>query len=265
MKELLEEIKMLYKYFNNENYIFFVLFLISIIYIFSTEKNKKIKDFFVFYSAIILIIIWNPICIYILNKFINIGSMYRIYYMLPNCITISYALTKIIEKNDKLVKKMVALIGIALVIICYGTCIFNEYSTTKVSNYYKLPDETVQIAYMISGDKETEHKKAIVPYGMSSQIRQVCGNIKLYYSRIVTNPKDENGNSLPHDTDDASNYEPVQKLNSGDAKYIANLCKNSNTNYVVFSKSTTLAEKIEEYGFEQYGETENYVIYRLVD
>ena len=77
MKELLDEIVMLYKYFNNENYLFFVLFIISIIYISITEKNKKIKDFFVWYSIVVMFIIWNPLCIYILIKFINIGAMYR--------------------------------------------------------------------------------------------------------------------------------------------------------------------------------------------
>lgn len=263
MKELLNEIEVLYKYFNNENYIFFVIFLISIIYIFSTEKDKKIKDFFVGYSIFILIIIWNPVCIYVLNKFINFGAMYRIYYMLPNCITIAYALTKIVEKNDNHIKKTIAILGMAVIIMFFGNSIFNQYTTVKVNNYYKLPDEVVQIAYIISGDKEIENKKAIVPYGMSSQIRQVCADIEMYYSRLVSNPKDENGNSLPHDTDDASNYPPVQNLNNGNVEYIAQICKESGTNYVVFSKSTILSEKMENYNFKLYSETENYTIYRL--
>ena len=181
MKELLNEIEILYKYFNNENYIFFAIFLISIIYIFSTEKDKKIKDFFVGYSILILIIIWNPICVYFLNKFINFGAMYRIYYMLPNCITIAYALTKIVEKNDNFIKRIVAVLGISVIIMLFGKSIFNQYTTVEVNNYYKLPDEVVQIAYLISGDKEIENKKAIVPYGMSSQIRQVCADIEMYY------------------------------------------------------------------------------------
>lgn len=263
MEELLKEIEILYKYFNNENYIFFAIFLISIIYIFSTEKNKKIKDFFVGYSIMILVIIWNPICIYVLNKFINFGAMYRIYYMLPNCITIAYALTKIVEKNDKYLKKFTAVFGMSAIIMFFGNSIFNQYTTVKVNNYYKLPDEVVQIAYMISGDTETEKKKAIVPYGMSSQIRQVCADIEMYYSRIVSSSKDENGNNLPHDTDDASTYLPVKNLNEGNVEYIVNICKQSNTNYVVFPKTTILSDEMENYNFELYNQTENYNIYRL--
>lgn len=262
MNELIEEIKMLYKYFNNENYLFFGLFLLSIIYIFSTEENKKVRDFFVVYSIFVLAIIWNPICIYIFNKMINIGSMYRLYYMLPTYISIAYAGTKIIEKNKKTLGKLFATILTVLVIILCGNCIFNESTTIKVSNYYKLPDESVEVAYAISKDTETTYKKAIVPYGMSSHIRQICADIELYYTRVVFNPKDENGNSLPHDSDDASNYPPVKNHNEGNVEYIVNLCKKSNINYVVFPKATLLTDKMENYNFSVYKETNEHIIYR---
>ena len=183
--------------------------------------------------------------------------------MLPTCITIAYALTKIVEKNEKYFKKIIAVLGMSVIIIFFGNSIFNQHTTVEVNNYYKLPDEVVEIAFIISGDTENERKKAIVPYGMSSQIRQVCADIELYYSRLVYNSKDENGNSFPHDTDDASNYPPVKNLNDGNVEYIAKLCKESNTNYVVFPKTTNLTYKMENYNFELYNQTKNYDIYRL--
>ena len=265
MKELLDEIEMLYKYFNNENYLFFAIFLLSIIYIFSIEKNKKIKDFFVGYSVFILIIIWNPICIYFFNKMINIGAMYRIYYMLPTCITIAYAGTKIIENCKNTINKLLSLMGLVIIIATYGNCIFNTTSTIKVGNYYKLPDESVEVAYIISADKETDYKKAIVPYGMSSHIRQISPDIQLCFSRVISNPKDENGNDLPHDTDDPSFYEPVVNHNNGNVEYITKLCIESGINYVVFPKTTKLSHEMEDYGFERYEETREYIIYRRIE
>ena len=184
--------------------------------------------------------------------------------MLPTCISIAYAITKLIENCKTTKTKLAALACTSILIVFFGKCIFNKFTTEKFSNFYKLPDETVAVAYLIAGDTETEEKKALVPYGMSSQIRQVCPEIKLYYSRIVSNPKDENGNSLPHDTDDPSNYEPVQRLNSGDVQYITNLCKKSNTNYIVFDKNIPLKDRPENFGFEVYAETEKHLIYRLL-
>ena len=236
MSELIDEIKMVYSYFNDEDYVFFSIFLLSIIYIFITEKNKKVKDFFVFYSIFILAVIWNPICIYVLNKFINIGSMYRIYYMLPTCISIAYAITKLIENCKTTKIKLIAFASTSIFIVFFGNCIFNKLTTEKFSNLYKLPDETVAVAYLIAGDTETTEKKAIVPYGMSSQIRQICPEVKVYYSK---------------------------RLNSGDVEYITNLCKKSNTNYIVFDKNIPLQDNPEDFGFELYAETEKHLIYKL--
>lgn len=264
MKDLLDEIQMLYKYFNDEKYVFFALFLLSIIYIFITEKNKKIKDFFVGFSVFILLVIWNPIGIYVLNKFINIGSMYRIYYMLPTCVSIAYALTLLIRSCHNKIEKFIVFTCSMILIPFFGECIFNETTTIKVNNLYKLPDDTVEVAYAIASDTETTDKKAMVPYFMSAQIRQVCPEIKLCYSRIIFNPKDENGNSLPHDTDDPANYEPVQNLNSGNVAYVTDYCKKQKANYIVFDKNVTLNDNIEKYGFKLFTETSNHKIYKIV-
>ena len=263
MSKLIDEIKTLFEYFNNGDYIFFLFFLLSIITIFYFEKDIKIRDFFTWYSIIILGVIWNPICIWVLNKFINMGAMYRIYYMLPLVISIAYALTKIIEKNKNIFQKLLMVFVFTVLIVIFGECIFNQYSTIKVNNLYKLPDETVQVAKIISEDNETTYKKAIVPYEMSSHIRQLYANVELYYTRIISNPKDENGNPRPYDTDEPLNYKPVQKLNAGDVPYITDLAKKNNINYVVFSRATVLSDKMENYGFELYKQTVTYDIYRL--
>lgn len=262
MQNLINEIKTLYKYFNGENYVFFAVFLISIVIIFTREKNKRIKDFFVGYTLVIFLVIWNPICIYLLNKFINIGSMYRIYYMLPNILTIAYAMTKVVEIESK-VRKAIAVLAMCFVIINCGRLFYNELTMIKVNNNFKLPDEDVEIARIIADDEQTDYKKALVPYGMSSHIRQIEPQIKMLYTRVVTNIKDANGNSMPQDSDDPANYRPVQILNSGNARDIAEMCRKNKVNYVVMNKSTQLIESMENYGFELYKSTDNYNVYKL--
>jgi hypothetical protein len=135
------------------------------------------------------------------------------------------------------------------------------YETKKYNNFYKLPDETVLVANIIYNDDTYEEKMAIVPYGMSSQIQQIYPSIDLLYTRIITRPKDENGNPLPTDADDPSGYEPIQKINEGDTAYIANLCDEKNINYVVFSKTLELQEPIEKYNFKVLEETDENIVY----
>lgn len=261
MENLINEIKLLYKYFNNENYVSFALFLISILIIFKIENNRKIKDFFVAYSVFILFIIWNPLCIWVLNKFINFGSMYRVYFMLPTIFTIAYAFVKLIENENK-IKKFILVVCISVSIVLVGGCICDETNMIKVYNYYKLPDEEVKIAQLIGNDDTTEYKKAMVPYGMSSRIRQISPQIIMAYSRVVNNKSDENGNALPEDTDNPSNYEPVNIFNEGNVENIEKYCKENKINYLVVSKVAVLSEPVENRGFYLYEQTDNYYIYK---
>ena len=82
MEETVKNIKVLFEYFNGGQYLSFMVFIIATIYIWLTEKDKKIRDFFTWYTIIVLLIIWNPLAVSIFNKFINFSSLYRLYYML---------------------------------------------------------------------------------------------------------------------------------------------------------------------------------------
>ena len=66
-----EKVKTLFEYFNANDYMFFIIFVISIIYILFTEKEKKVKILLTAYSVIIMCIIFNPLAIKIFEKMIN--------------------------------------------------------------------------------------------------------------------------------------------------------------------------------------------------
>lgn len=261
MKDAIKNTETLFKYFNGGVYTSFIIFIAATIYILIIEKNKKIKDFFVWYTVVILLVVWNPVAIYILNKFINFAALYRIYFMLPLYVTISYAFTKLISRRKNVIIKN------SLIVVLIGyICFFHSESvfknvTYKYNNFYKLPDESVKVADIIYNDDTYKEKKAIVPYGMSSQIQQIHASINLLYTRIVTNPKDENGKPMPTDSDDPAGYEPIEKINEGDTKYLDNLCKENMINYVVLSKNLVLQEPMEKYNFEELEKTDENIIY----
>jgi hypothetical protein len=268
MKELFTNIKTLFEYFNGGVYVSFIVFIISVIYIWIVEKNKKVRDIFTWYTVIILLVIWNPLAIYILKKFINFSSMYRVYYMLPLYPTIAFAFTKFIERRKSKKIKIISLVCI-LVFVCFlneqNIFLSSVYQTYNYNNLYKLPDETIAVANIIYNDDTYSQKKAIVPYGMSSQIQQIYPSINLLYTRIVSNTVDENGNPSPTDSDDPTGYEPIQKINEGDTAYIANLCKEQNINYVALEKNLELQEPMENYGFEVLNKTDEHIVYVKVN
>ena len=259
--EIFKDVKIIFEYFNGGVYSSFLLFIIATVYIWFTEKNKVIKSFFSWYNIIIFFIIWNPFAIKLFNKFINYASLYRVYYMLPLYITIAYAFTKCIDKRKNTVLKVIIFCSIIVFIWRYYEDNIFLSHLYEYNNFYKLPDETIKVADIIYYDKTYEEKKAIVPYGMSSQIQQVHYSIKLLYTRFISNPVDENGNPSPYDVDDPSGYEPIRKINEGDTKYIDNLCEKNNINYVVLSRTVNLQEPMENYNFKILDVTEENIVY----
>ncbi|MBP3596597.1 MAG: hypothetical protein J6J60_04260 [Clostridia bacterium] len=259
-----EEIKILFEYFFGGKYLFFIIFLASVIYMAITGKNKKIKMFFTLYIFLILFIIWNPICVSLLQKMINFSSLYRIYYMIPMQFTIAIALAKLISKIKNKKLKFECVLACCCLIIISGHLVFEESNTIEVNNWYKLPDESVEVAEIIYKDTMYEEKRAIVPYGMSSHIQQVHSSIYLPYTRIIYNPKDEDGFAAPADTDNASRHPPVLALNTGDVEFLKDYVLKHNLNYIVFLKKTELSSPVETIGFEKYQETKEHIIYRKI-
>ena len=127
-----------------------------------------------------------------------------------------------------------------------------------------MPDETVFAAEAIYKDDKYKDKKAIVPYGMSSQIQQIYSSIDLVYTRIVSNQLDENGKPSPSDTDNPGDNELIRKFNEGDTEYIVDFCNRENVNYIVFYDSTQLQRPLEELGFESIKSGCGVTIYRKV-
>lgn len=264
MEETVKNIKTLFEYFNGGQYLSFIVFIIATIYIWLTEKDKRIRDFFTWYTIIVLLIIWNPLALNIFNKFINFASMYRLYYMLPLYVTIAFAFTRFISNRKDIVLKCVYAFLI-VVFICFfsETNVFmSPYKKTyEYHNFYKLPDESVKVADIIYNDTTYKEKKAIVPYGMSSHIQQVHVSIDLLYTRIISSLTDEDGNPLPTDSDDPSGYGPIQKIKQGDTAYIDELCRNSRINYVVLEKDLKLQEPMENYDFKVLAKTDEHIVY----
>lgn len=260
----LDEVKIVFEYFFGGKYLFFIIFILSVLYMAITGKNKKIKMFFTMYIVFILFIVWNPVCISLLQKMINFSSLYRIYYMIPMQFTIAIAFAKMISKIKDKKFKLECVLACCVLIIISGNLVYDETNTIEVNNWYKLPDESVQVAEIIHNDNTFEEKRAVVPYGMSSHIRQIYSDIALTYTRIVYNPKDEEGFSLPTDSDDASKYPPVVAINTGDIAYLKDYSKKNRLNYIVMNKNTTLSMPIETIGFEKYQETKEHIVYRKI-
>lgn len=247
LKENIEIVKNTFIEYKGEG-MYFALFLIGILYFLLKEKNKKVKLLFVLYPIIMMIITINPIFHKLIGNFFE-NTYWRVYWLIPLIIEIAYFSVRFIKEQEGK-NRIIASVGIVVIIIFSGRLIYNKDNFTKTGNLYKLPDESVLVAQLIGAD-EAEYKKAIVPETLVAHIRQIDASIELLYKR----EPDGVYFKIPAWTES----------NSGNVKGITAIAKEKKCNYVVFKKAVVLNGKMEDYGFEKINETPNYAIYKYIE
>lgn len=230
---------------------YFALFLISMLFIFLKEEDKKKKIFFVYFPILVFAVITNPFFNIVASVVFTVNTYSRLFWLLPLGIEIAYASVLVINESKEKREKIIIGVSLFVIIALSGKFYFDTKGTFKVlGNLYKIPDESVLVAQLIGVDEE-ENKKALVPGELTPYIRQIDATIELLYGR---------------EPDTAYWNNPLAtELDNGNVAYIAKVLEEKNCQYVVFKRATVMLEPIQNYGFELLNETENYVIYKKVN
>lgn len=225
---------------------YFTIFLMALLILIIEEKKKENRDFLLYYPVLLLVVILNPIFCAIILKVVSQNIYYRFFWTLPLGIIIAYVGTILISKLDKKVTK--AIVGMVFIgMIAYsGTFVYSNQTFEKVNNWYKLPDEYIQVIQILS-EAPLSPKKAVTSIDMIGYIRQIDANIHLAYERRPYGDYDQ--------------YEIVRYYNSGDVENLTKLCKQKRTNIIVYDNSIQLTISPTYFGFELYAQTEHYDIY----
>lgn len=227
---------------------YIALFFISMIYIFIKEKNKKVKALLIYFPIIILLITLNPFFNKLVGKILTDSVYWRVYWMLPLGIVITYAAVKFINNKNTDIKKIVSGIAIVVIIIMSGKLIYYKDNYKKFGNLYKVPDEVIEVVEIIrQGDEEK--KKALTSEQLVPYIRQIDASIELAYRREPTGYLDN---------------EFVRIMHSGISEDIVNMAFENDCNYIVLDRGLVINVELNYFGFERIAETANFIIYRVM-
>ena len=251
LKESMEIIINAYKSYQGTG-MYLALFFISILYLYITEKDDNKKVFFVYYPFLALFIIINPIFYKLVEHGVEEDTYVRTFWILPMGISIAYASTKVITSMKNNFQKNIVMSIIIFIIIISGRCVYNTENFQKATNWYKLPEETKNVADYIINDN-FENKKVICPQELVPYLRQIDARIHLYYGRRTT-----------------SQYDDIRLLGflkNGDLENLTAMCKNKKIqcNYIIFKRDTLLNGNMSNYGYKLFAQTENYDLYKLND
>lgn len=224
--------------------------------------NKRLKQFLLYPSLVVLIFINNPLSIYyIVDKGLMAYNRYvRLYWLLPISFVLAFLCVKLVTKAKKWRRIAVAFICTGIIMYT-GNYMFTEDSYTKMTNLYKIPDDVIEICDFIEEDiknngQKLEKTRIVVPNKYSSYIYQYNGNLKILYGRY-------SGHSPYYFiAESTKNLMGAPEL---DVKAICEGAHESNCDYIVVDANKPKKGKFIKYDYEKLIETEDYVIYKQVD
>lgn len=230
-----------------------ILFLISLLYIFVAEKNKKNKQMLFWYTIIILFIILNPLFAIGIKKFFSIGAVYaRLYLLIPIHIVIAYAMLRIFEGVKQVSGKVVLSAGFLILLLLSGNTYYQEGLFSQADNFMKIPNEVIGVCNILQDHGDMI--KVIAPAELLPYIRQYDADILLCYGR--------NGNSIGNSMERKRMDDLYAQFESPeiDVEYIISEIQDFDCNYIVYYKNTPVLEQFAAQGYLQIGETGNYVV-----
>jgi len=227
------------------------LLLISAVMIILIRDKKRENKHFAYYIITLLIILFLPPVAFLFGKyFIGEDVYWRVFWLIPSVLVIAFVATKLVEQQGRTFQKKITFLAITVLIILGGKFIYNSENYTKSTNPYKIPQEVIEICEMVAPEGTT---KIVVPETIVSYIRQYNPKIDMLYGR-----------SLGKDTKKGKNYQFLLQLNSPepDIPYIAEYARGKKCSFVIFENTSVGIEEMVNYGYEQYGSTASYTIFK---
>lgn len=234
---------------------YMLLFFTSLIYTYIKEVKNNIKLILCYYPLIALFVIWNPLIVYKIIAVVGKEVYWRIFWILPTAVAIAYVATVTVCSVSRKYQKVIVTIALTSILIMGGQFIFVSENYSRSSNWYKLPEQTIEVCNILENDCSGTIR-VVVPDSLVVSLRQYDANIQMVYGRDGTN------NSGVWNEEAHILYD-LMLLNELDIKSISGYMNDFQCNYIVLNKSTILSDDLENYGYHFVTSTEQYNIYRF--
>ncbi len=216
--------------------IYTCIIIIAMVYLLVAKKEQRRS--IVYPIIVILICILNP---FLYQKLLRKMVYWRMFWMIPDAILVSLALTDIIKRcRLKWVKTILFTAAILLVVIT-GVRVYNRDVFDFTKNPQKVSDNTQKVCDAILSIDE--HPRCIIPDGMYTEARQYNGDIELMYGRNADgyiNELSEKYKEVHYNMcSDAPNYE-----------YVFEVAHRDGYDFVVCNKNKPVPDEVlQRYGY----------------
>ena len=227
------------------------LFLVALILLFASEKNKNVRIIFIYTPAVVLLLFFCPFFAKIVRLFTGEEIYYRILWLVPVVPVLSYTAVRLmLQCTGK--KRLVTGAALAGIVILSGSLVYESPYFSKAENRYHVPEAAVKICDAI--EVEGEWVKAAFPEELLPFIRQYSPWINMPYGRemLISSWSVWGFQSELYD---------LLRAETLDVKRIAELAREQSCDYVVFAEGKKLSERFEKYEFELLYVLGGYAVY----
>lgn len=223
-----------------------IWFVVALIYLFLNEKQKPKRIVLVYMPIIMLVLYFNPLFASLFCKIVGSEIYFRICWLMPVIIVIAYSAVSIFSRL-KGKKQFLFAVAAMVVIALSGKLIYSNSLYSRAENIYHVPDSVVHIcdSIVVPG----REVMAVFPSELLLYVRQ--------YSPVVCMPYGRDAlMGYYNEFYDAMERETI------DLEEIVPLAREKQCHYIVLREEREILGDPREFGWEIFGRTDGYVIYR---
>ena len=237
--------------YNNKSFLV-PLFLIALLFLWMTEKDRKLRVVLVYLVTAITVIFLCPLYAWIGMR-IDKDIYYRVFWTLPIGLLVCYSVVKLMIRFQTVVAKglvlVLAVIGIAL----NGKFVYDNQNTIhhRAVNQYHIPQSVIDVADALKLDNYKPI--AVLPAELLPFFRQYSADVFTPYGRNILEPAWTFSNEL---------YDAMEgSSDTYNAAEIARCARNEHCTYVVLSCMKQIEGSMEEQNYFLLNFVQGYYIY----
>lgn len=234
----------------NSNSLLLPLFLIALLFLWVTEKDKNLRVVLLYLVAAIGAVFVCPVYAWVGMK-IDAEIYYRVLWTLPIGILVCYSAVKLMTYFKAAVSRALVFLMAILVIVMNGDLVYTNSFHIRSVNAYHIPQQVIDVADALKLDNYTPI--AVLPAELLPFFRQYTADVFTPYGRNILEPSWNFQNEL---------YNAMEGDNTTyDVEEVARCARDEHCAFVVLSCAKQMNGSMEEQGYFLFRFVQGYFIY----
>ena len=235
--------------YNNRSFLL-PLFLIALLFLWVTEKDRKVRVVLLYLVAAAGVVFLCPLYAWVGMK-VDEDIYYRVMWMMPIGILVCYSVVKLMARFRAFVSRIIVFILAILVIVMNGDLVYTNSFHIRSVNAYHIPQQVIDVADALKLDNYKPI--AVLPAELLPFFRQYTADVFTPYGRNMLEPAWTFQNDL---------YDAMEgDRNAYDVAEVARCARNHHCAFVVLSCAKQMNGSMEEQGYFLFRFVQGYFIY----